>query len=707
MSSGGFDGWRHLLYQADHQSRSIFYAIHVLREEGPRGILTRVQRKLRRFWYRPAISYDAPLAPIGPLTLETCPPTKIPRVSIVIPTYGQHHHTFNCLRSLQQHTHLADVEIVVIDDASPDPLAAALDQVAGARFVRNEQNFGFIGSCRQGTALARGEYLVLLNNDVRVTKGWLESLLDVFRLRADAGAVGARLVYPDGRLQEAGGIVWNDGTACNYGHGDDPERPPYRYLRPVDYCSGACLAVRRDDWEALGGFDSAFAPAYYEDTDLACRVRQAGKRVYYQPEALIVHYEGISSGTDTSKGVKQHQVINQRTFVDRWRPALGTHGRHGTITHAEADRRRPRVLIVEAAMLTPDQDSGSRRLLSAMELLLELGCSVTFVADGLQNIEPYAHRLRQAGIQFWHWPYFKSVFFLLEALGAEYDVIVFCRHYVAARFLACARRYAPQAKIVFDTVDLHYLREERRAEIEASPIRRVKARVTRSRELAMIAKADTTIVVSPLEQSLLKEALPQARVHVVSNIHEPQDGGHSFGQRSGLLFVGGFRHAPNVDAVRWFLGEVWPILRARLPDLKVTVVGSRMPAGLKELAGPGIDIRGFVSDITPLLRSSRVSIAPLRYGAGVKGKVNEAMAWGLPVVATPTAAEGMGVVDERHLLLADTAEDFARAVYRLHTDEALWTRLAEGGRENVRQNFSRDKARTALRALLDETLGRK
>ena len=503
--------WRHPLYVVDDQSHSIYYALKVLRDEGPKGVLTRVERKLKELWFRPSVTYDAPPTPIGPLTLETCAPATTPRVSIIIPVYGQHLFTFNCLRSLQQHTSLADVEVIVVDDASPEALGTALEPVQGARFVRNEQNLGFIESCRRGAGLARGEYVVLLNNDVQVTAGWLDALLDVFRLRLDAGVVGARLVYPNGRLQEAGGIVWKDGSACNYGRKDDPERPPYRYLRAVDYCSGACLLLRRADWEALGGFDQAFAPAYYEDTDLAFRVRQAGKRVYYQPEAVIVHHEGVSSGTDITKGVKRHQVRNQQTFFERWQTVLASHGPHGAMTPAEADRGRPRVLVVDAFLLTPDQDSGSGRLLAMLELLVELGCSVTFVSERLQYKQPYARQLQQAGVQFWHRPYFKSIFFFLEAQAARHDVILFCRHYVAARYLATARRCAPRAKIILDTVDLHYLREQRRAELEHSIARHLKARVTRRQELAMISKADRTIVVSSVEQTLLEQELPAAQ----------------------------------------------------------------------------------------------------------------------------------------------------------------------------------------------------
>lgn len=266
-----------------------------------------------------------------------------PDISIIIPVFNQWEATLSCLRSIHANTDAIAYEIIIADDGSTDETTNIHDHVANIRLIRNERNLQFLRNCNNAAQQANGKYLLLLNNDTNVQSGWLSHLLETASSDERIGIVGPKLVYPDGRLQEAGGIIWKDGAGWNYGRYDDPEKAEYNYEREVDYVSGACLLIRKELWEKVGGFDQRFAPAYYEDTDLAFQVRNLGCKVIYQPESVVVHFEGISSGTTVDAGIKRHQKLNRDKFVAKWETLLKKeHFERGSHLAEASDRGKPR-----------------------------------------------------------------------------------------------------------------------------------------------------------------------------------------------------------------------------------------------------------------------------------------------------------------------------------------------------------------------------
>jgi O-antigen biosynthesis protein len=668
-----------------------------LRTRGWRTTIDRVRTQFRRAAPLPVgtLYLPAPNA-FSPFPVAT---SDAPIASIVIPVYNQFAHTLACLRALAAHPPETPFEVIVVDDGCSDETIAALPRIAGVRHHRRAQNGGFIAACNDGASLARGEYLVFLNNDTIPQPGWLDALLGTFDAYPDVGLVGAQLLYPDGRLQEAGGVVFADGSGWNYGKFESPEDPRFAYLRDCDYASGAAIAIPRALFATLGGFDTRYAPAYYEDTDLAFAVRAAGKRVLYQPASRVVHAEGGTAGTDTHVGMKAYQVRNRGVFAEHRREALTLQLPANTVpTPALLHREQKQILIIDAQTPRPDHDSGSLRLVNLMRLLREEGAHVVFLPADRHRIEPYATQLQDLGVETWHAPFSARPPAWLREHGPRFDAAMVSRHYVASEFLPLLRTHAPQAKLIFDTVDLHYLRERRGAEVAGDAALARAAERTRALELAIIAKSDVTLVVSAIERELLRQDAPNARVELLSNLHRIAGAGQPFAHRHDLVFVGGFRHPPNVDAVRWFVQEVFPSVRARLPDVRFHCIGSDPPPQIEALAAAsGVIVHGHVADIDPHMDGGRIAIAPLRYGAGVKGKINLSMAHGQPVVATSCAVEGMHLRDGEDVLVADDPQAFADAVVRLYEDEALWNSVARNGLDSVERNFSLETARETVR----------
>lgn len=679
-------------------------AWHVLKTEGASALVVKLRR---RFATTPLRVDRKPELlrldePCGDLVLQTHPN---PLVSIIIPVHNQWPVTARCLAMLGRYPGDTPLEVLVVDDASDDETPLRLARCENLRVITNRRNLGFVRACNRGAGEARGTHLVFLNNDTQVQPAWLDKLVSTFEEKPDAGLVGSRLIYPDGRQQEAGAIVFRDGSAWNYGHLDDPYKPQYSYVREPDYVSGAALAIRRDLFERLGGFDEHFAPGYYEDADLAFRVRAAGYRVYYQPLSRVVHFEGVSAGTDehAGTGMKRFQAINRQKFLERWRDELASHGARGEDLERQKERRvRRGAFVVDVYMLTPDKESGSLRMVNLFAILQELGYKVTFAATNLEAPEPYVSDLQMRGVEVLCRPYVKSIDRHLKANGHIYDLVILSRADSAAKVMGAARRYCRNACIVYDTVDLHFLREMRLAELTGDKATRAVAERRRREELNFIAEADTTLVVSPVEQDLLAREAPGADVRVVSNIHRIFGNRRPFAERQDIFFIGAFAHPPNTDAVLWFCREIFPLVLSEEPTLRFSVIGADPPAQVRALASENIRILGHVPDVTPFFDGCRLSVAPLRYGAGVKGKVNQSLAYGLPVVATMQAAEGMFLVDGESVLLADEPAAFAEAVLRLYRDPALWERLSKGGLTVMEQHFSFAAARRALVDLLGE-----
>jgi glycosyltransferase involved in cell wall biosynthesis len=337
-----------------------------------------------------------------------------------------------------------------------------------------------------------------------------------------------------------------------------------------------------------------------------------------------------------------------------------------------------------------------------LTLLHQLGHRVTFIAANLANEAPYVGQLQKRGIQVVYHPYVRRVRDYLVSHGSDFDVVVLSRCDFAHKYIADVRLHAPQSRVIFDTVDLHYVREGGEAQLTGDPELARSAQKKQQLEHQLIEQADETWVVSPVEQRLLQERWPDKSIQLVSNIVDIPGSKTPFELRRDYLFIGGFQHRPNIDAVLFFLQKIYPLVRDRLPEAKFHIIGEKPPPEIVALATERVILAGLQRDVHPFFDSVRLSVAPLRFGAGVKGKINQSMALGVPVVATSAAAEGMELQDHKDVLLADEPEDFAHALIKLYESEELWTRLSENGIRKTRALYSTDAARKKLASLFSD-----
>ena len=632
-----------------------------------------------------------------------------PKASIVIPVYNQIRFTLACLHSIFANAGRDDYEIIISDDNSTDQTFDVFkNNFPRVRYFRNEKNLGFLRNCNNAAQKILGQYIIFLNNDTVVCPGWLDELMKTLDKEPSVGVVGSKLIFPQGILQEAGGIIFDDGSGWNYGRFENPCLPQFNYMRDVDYCSGASLAISAKLWRQLGGFDTRFSPAYYEDTDLAFRVREAGYRVVYQPLSEVLHFEGISNGKSDHSGIKKYQVANKQKFHSKWKHVLAAHGACNPES-LPADRSvKGRVLVIDATTPTPDKDSGSMDAYNYMMIMRGLGFHVTFVPESVVFFDEYTRDLQRRGVECSYLPWVHSPKEAVERYAPEADIVMLCRVNVAAPLVDVVRHHAPRAQIIFDTVDLHFLRESRKAELLGSSTLVDTVANTRDIELDVIRKVDATILRSTYEMELLKEMVPEARLFNFPIAREiPGLSGIPWKERRDIVFIGGFAHPPNADAVKYFVSEVWPILRASGFLERFIIAGSNVPDEIAALASDDIIVCGFVKDLSDIFGKCRLSVAPLRYGAGVKGKVVTSLSYGVPCVATKIAAEGSGLVHNENILVSDDADEMAQMIQTLCANQQLWEKLSQSGLLYCEEKFSIRAVKEIINKAFSELLGPK
>jgi GT2 family glycosyltransferase len=632
-------------------------------------------------------------------------------VSIIIPVRDALAPTLACLAALLAMPTRYGFEILIGDDASGVATRTALAGIGGpVRHILHPANLGFLRNCNAVAAAARGRHLVFLNNDTVVLPGWLDALIDTLEEDPTVAVAGSKLLNADGTLQEAGGIIWRDGSGWNLGRGQDPRAPEFNFVRETDYCSGASLAVPAAVWRRLGGFDERYAPAYFEDSDFAFRARAAGFRVIYQPFSEIIHHEGLSHGRDPRKGIKAWQVRNRDVFVDRWRQVLAReHFTNGESVFVARDRsrERPHVLFFDHYVPQPDRDAGSRTIFDFMRTFQERGFRVTLWPENQHYDRPYVERLQRMGIEVvYALARGRDPATWLGDAGKALDYVFLSRPQVARHFIAAVRRNT-RAKVLFYGHDLHWQRLELEYRATGNPALPAHIRHLHDLEIEMCRAADAVFYPSETECAVVRREVdtPVFMLPMAAYDTRDRERGDSAVDVRHLLFVGGFAHTPNVDGVEWFIAKIWPELLRRDSRLRLTIAGSNPPQRVLALADAAVTVTGWLSadDLAALYARVGVAVVPLRFGGGVKGKVLEAFAAGVSVVATSVGVQG--IPDAGSLaFVADEPAAFAVAVLAAISDRETAERKCVAARDFMQRQYSTAGIAAALSVVVPELL---
>ena len=630
-----------------------------------------------------------------------------PKVSILLVLWNQAELTLACLEALQTQAD-GTWEILIIDNASTDKTRDLLDTIDGARIVYNEENIGFLKAVNLGALQANGEYLLLLNNDAVPHEGSISQAVRTIESSQDVGAVGGRVILPNGLLQEAGSIVWRDGTCLGYARNCAPEDNSVMFMRDVDYCSGVFLLTKTQLFRDMGGFDLRYVPAYYEESDYCIRLWKSGFRVVYDPFVVLDHYEFGSSST--SDDAMRLMKINQLKFLEAHQEYLADHyvaDEKNVLAARMRNHYKSKVLVIDDRVPMGKLGAGYPRANSILNALVQSQCFVTFYPlqhitdewkEVYDNIPPTIEVMLNCGID--------NLESFLEERKDYYDAIVISRP-INMKPVKDIYNRRPElfeyAKIIYDAEALWAAREILQSEIQGQSLQEHEKTVMINEEVALASFSNTVLTVTHSEAQYFINA-GYDDVHVLGHTLEARITPNEFDDRKNILFVGTMAESgtPNVDSVEWFVENVLPLINQGVSEqVKVYLIGKTGASELEKLASEQVMVLGIVDDLTEWYNTCRIFIAPTRFAAGIPHKVHEASSFGLPTVVTPVLAQQLNWQHENEILIGKTAKDYAEQCVRLYTDKALWINIRENAVNRIVQEHSNDQFRRELANVLN------
>lgn len=637
----------------------------------------------------------------------------VPELSVIMVLHDKYALSLQALASLRAN-YTGSIQLILVDSASSDETTRIEHIVRGAKVLRFRYNVGYLDGCNEALAHVRAPALLYLNNDLRLYPNALRNALARLYSAGDIAAVGAKLIRSNMWLQEAGSIIWRDGSTYGYRRQDNPNIPEANFARDVDYCSAAFLLVRSATACALNGFDPLYRPAYFEDTDLCLRMIRSGKRVVYDPTVMVEHLEFGSSG---SEGSRAQMVINHRVFgrqhQDYLRKQLPGHLRNAVLARSHRSTRR-KVLFIEDRIPLRSLGSGYVRSNDLVWAMSQLGLQVT-VFPVLPRAASYADLAADFpdDVEVMTRSDLSTLDQFIEERAGYYDLVWIGRTHNLVRLLpvlAEHSRHLPVESVILDTEVIAAPRTIEKARFHPPAKKLAPLDEMVASELESAQYCQHVVVVSEHDAALVRDA-GYENVAILGHSMPLRPGRESFAERRDFLFVGALHDedAPNFDSLFWLIHDVLPELDEYLPEeVKLTVAGFVHPSvDVSTLrASRRVNWLGPVDDLTALYATHRLFIAPTRYAGGIPYKVHEAASYGLPVVATRLLAKQMGWADGYELVSASSEDPiaFALAMAETYENEEKWRMIRSGALRAVERDCDPARFKARLGEIINDSV---